>query len=62
MNEVEALAQGRVWSGEQAFKNGIDCLTLEKQGKVVDCDIPRFRYKAIFYLCSNLVVKLNITL
>ena len=43
-------------------KNGIDCLTLEKQGKVVDCDIPRFRYKAIFYLCSNLVVKLNITL
>ena len=37
-------------------KNGIDCLTLEKQGKVVDCDIPRFRYKAIFHLCSNLVV------
>ena len=23
MNEVEALAQGRVWSGEQAFKNGL---------------------------------------
>ena len=23
MNEVEALAQGRVWSGEQALKNGL---------------------------------------
>ena len=23
MDEVEALAQGRVWSGEQALKNGL---------------------------------------
>ena len=30
-------------------ENGIDCLTLEKQGKVVDCDIPRFRYPLFMF-------------
>ena len=32
MNEVEALAQGRVWSGEQAFKNGL----VNKEGDIKD--------------------------
>ena len=37
MDEVEALAQGRVWSGEQALKNGL----ANEEGDIKMLSMPR---------------------